>query len=296
MTIPFCAPALPTRGRPSLPLPAGAVDCHFHVFGPESLYPYAEARGYTPPDAFLSEYEALADTLGVSRAVIVQPSVYGFDNRRTLSILEASRLPMRAVAVLDAAVPEAELETLHARGVRGVRINHLFPGGHALTAATTLADKIRPLGWHIQFLADVSQMPELDALVARLDLPVVFDHLGHVPAAKTAADPGFQVLLGLLSEGRCWVKLSGAYRVTSSPSVPYRDARPFVEALVAANPAQLVWGTDWPHPSIPVPMPEDVALLDMFAGWIDDNAVRQMIFVRNPERLYGFDPALPELP
>lgn len=289
MTIPKCASALPIRRRPVRELPPGAVDCHFHVFGPEGCFPYAPGRSYTPPDASIADYEALADTLGFSRAVIVQPSVYGLDNSRTLSFLRESRIPARAVLVLDPNVSEAELARLHELGVRGVRINLVFAAGLAMATAAGLADKIRNLGWHIQFLADVSQIEDLSGLVRRLRIPVVFDHLGHVPAEKGVANKGFQHLLSLVRDGTAWVKLTGAYRVTGMAAAPYEDVRPFADALVEANPGQLISGTDWPHPSIPIPMPDDADLLDMFASWVDDPDLYQQCFVKNPERLYGFD-------
>ncbi|TCR71034.1 amidohydrolase family protein [Rhizobium sp. BK376] len=289
MTIPECAPALPIKGRPLRELPPGAVDCHFHVFGSEDRFPYASGRSYTPPDASIDDYQTLADTLGFSRAVIVQPSVYGLDNRRTLSFLRESRIPSRAVLVLDPGTSDGELEALHESGVRGVRVNLVFAAGLALEAASTLAGKIRGLGWHLQFLADVSQIEDLRGLVRRLDIAVVFDHLGHVPAQKGVADKGFQALISLVRDGNAWVKLTGAYRVTAMKTTPYGDVRPFVEALIDANPKQLVSGTDWPHPSIPVPMPDDADLLDMSASWIHGAELQQQIFVDNPERLYGFD-------
>jgi predicted TIM-barrel fold metal-dependent hydrolase len=288
MTIPECAPARPVSRSPIRELPPGAVDCHFHVFGPESRFPYAPGRSYTPPDASIADYETLADTLGFSRAVIVQPSVYGLDNSRTLSFLRESRIASRAVLVLDPDTSERELEALHESGVRGVRINLVFAAGLAMETAVRLADKIRALGWHLQFLADVSQIDDLRGLVSRLDMPVVFDHLGHVPTRKGVADRGFQDLLALVRDGRAWVKLTGAYRVTGMKAPPYDDAMPFVEALLEAGPGQLVTGTDWPHPAIPVAMPDDADLMDMFGNWVGDEALRQKIFVDNPERLYGF--------
>lgn len=289
MTIPECAPSLPICRAPRVRLPLGAVDCHFHVFGPEAEFPYAPGRSYTPPDASIAEYETLARILGFSRAVIVQPSVYGFDNSRTLSFLQKNHLTTRAVLVLDPNISEKELERLHQLGVRGVRVNLVFAAGLALEAASILARKIAGLGWHLQLLADVSQLEELKGLVRRLDIPVVFDHLGHVPAQKGIADKGFQALLSLVRDGSAWVKLTGAYRVTGIKATPYDDVRPFIEALIDANPLQLVSGTDWPHPSIPVPMPDDTDLMDMFSGWLDDAELNQQLFVKNPERLYGFE-------
>jgi predicted TIM-barrel fold metal-dependent hydrolase len=150
---------------------------------------------------------------------------------------------------------------------------------------------VRDLGWHLQFLADVSQLPGLAPKVEALRLPVVFDHLGHVPAGKGIQDPGFQDLLTLLRDGVAWAKLSGAYRSTTTHHPPYRDVAPFAQALIAANPDRVLWGSDWPHPSIPVPMPNDGDLVDMVMDWATDEALRRKLFVTNAEALYGFEGA-----
>lgn len=290
MTIPVCAPARRVERAPRIALPPGTIDCHFHVFGPRAAWPYAPNRSYTPPDASLGEYERLAQIFGIERAVIVQPSPYGMDNRRSMEVVAQSHLPMRAVLVVDPDVDDAYLLDAHAHGARGVRLNLLFGAGLALDTAQTLASRIRALGWHLQFLADVSTIDHLSDFVRALRVPVVFDHLGHVPTRKGIHDRGFQALVGLVRDGLAWVKLSGTYRSTGLASPPYTDTRVFIDALIEANPQQLVWGTDWPHPSIPVSMPDDTDLVDQFLDWVDDDALREAIFVRNPERLYGFDP------
>jgi 2-pyrone-4,6-dicarboxylate lactonase len=289
--IPVCEGPRPVIRRPRWTLPRGAIDSHFHIFGPETLYPYAEGRSYTPPDAPLADYERLCAEFGIERSVVVQPSPYGFDNTRTLRTMAESRLPMRAVLVLDPSISDAALAGHHEAGARGARFNLLFKAGAALASAERLADRVRGLGWHLQFLADVTTFGDLPALADRLRLPLVFDHLGHLPTREGVGARGFQDLLGLVRERRAWVKLSGAYRVTGRTHAPYDDARPFVDALIAAEPAQLVWGTDWPHPSIAVPMPDDTDLVDMFGEWVTDESLRRAILVANPERLYGFDAA-----
>ncbi|MGB3899665.1 MAG: amidohydrolase family protein [Mesorhizobium sp.] len=293
-TIPLCDPADPRPRAPRTRLPPGTVDTHFHVFGPIEDYPLAPTRGYTPPDAPLAQYEELGRLLGFSRAVAVQPSVYGTDNRRILDAMRQSAMSMRGVAVIDADLPERELLRLHEQGIRGVRINPVFTAGTGFSIARPLADRVRTLGWHLQFLADVSKIADLARAVEALDIPVVFDHMGHVPAGKGVADKGFQALLGLVRDGRAWVKLSGAYRITAQRTPPpYGDAAPFAEALIAANPDRVLWASDWPHPSIPVPMPNDGDLVDMALGWAGEAEIRRKLFVTNAERLYGFEPILP---
>lgn len=290
MSIPFCAPADVAPKHPRLRLPAGTIDTHFHIFGPASHYPYAPDRTYTPPDASLAAYEHLAETIGIARGVIVQPSVYGTDNRRTLDALRESGMEMRAVAVIDKSMTDRDLEILDAQGVRGVRINLVFNQRESFGIAARLADMVRDLGWHLQFLADVSQIPGLARAVEALRLPVVFDHLGHVPTGKGIEDSGFQDLLALLRDGLAWTKISGAYRSTITPLPPYRDVTPFAQALITANPDHVLWGSDWPHPSIPVPMPNDGDLVDMTMDWATDETLQRKLFVTNAEALYGFEP------
>lgn len=288
------APPIPGPDRsprkPKLVLPQGSCDCHAHVFGPMARFPYSTPRSYTPPDSPLAEYLAMHDTLGVQRGVLVQPSVYGTDNDAMMEALHAHPDRLRGVAVLDPAVPEEELKALHAGGVRGVRVNVLFKGGVPISAARPLAERIAPYGWHVQFLIDVSNHPRLDEELADFPTPVVIDHMGHCDVAKTATDPGFAALLRLLDGGRCWVKLSGPYRITARPAVPFDDVTSVARTLVARRPDRMVWGTDWPHPSIKTEMPNDGDLVEMLADWVPDAATRQRILVDNPAALYDFPP------
>jgi 2-pyrone-4,6-dicarboxylate lactonase len=291
MTIPSCAPPDFAPRRPRTKLPAGAIDTHFHIFGPTAQFPYVASRTYTPPEASLSAYEHLAEQIGFSRAVIVQPSVYGTDNSRSLSVLRESRISMRAVIVIDDKMSDRDLRSFHDQGARGVRLNLLFNPGESFSMATKLADMIRDLGWHIQFLVEVSQITDLALRIDALRLPVVFDHFGHIPLQKGLQDPGFQDALALVRHGTAWVKLSGAYRITAQTSKPpYHDVAPTAQAFIAANADRILWGSDWPHPSISVPMPNDGDLADMAMSWVTEPALRQKYFVTNAEKLYGFEP------
>jgi 2-pyrone-4,6-dicarboxylate lactonase len=274
----------------SMQLPLGTIDTHFHLFGPESLYPYASHRGYTPVDVSLGDYLDVARGLGISRAVIVQPSPYGTDNRRLLDGMAESPIEMRGVVAVDADISDKDLADMHQVGVRGVRINLVFDKMAAVQTAISLAPRLRELGWHVQFLADVSAWPDVAAFVRQLDIPVVFDHLGHVPAHLGLRNQGFQAFLALLREGRVWAKASGMYRMAApGAKSPYEHVCPFFMAAVAANPGRIVWATDWPHTSIHVPMPKDRALAEMVLNWIGPNhEIRQAIFVDNANTLYGF--------
>jgi predicted TIM-barrel fold metal-dependent hydrolase len=291
--IPACAPPrVPTR--PKVLPPANACDTHAHVFGPAAQFPYAADRSYTPPDAPLAMYLAMLDTVGFARGVLVQGSAHGRDNSAMLDALERHPDRLRGVAVADADVAPAELHRWASLGVRGLRFNHFFRGGALhyrggvpLDAARTLAPLMAELGWHLQLWIDVKDLPETIPTLRALGLPVVIDHMGRTDAGAGTATPGFQSLLRLVGEGGCWVKLSGAHRL-SRKAPDYPDARPFHEALVRANPERLVWGGDWPQPRMEGEMPDVGHLLDLFQAWTPDEATRTRILVTNPARLYGF--------
>lgn len=267
--------------------PDGACDCHFHVFGPESRYPYSDARGYTPPDAPLAAYQAMLDTLGVTRAVIVQPSVYGTDNACSLDAVERLGDAARGVAVLDETVSDAELDRLHASGFRGTRFNIESAGGVPEAQLEAVAARVATRGWHIQVYVDGGRLPELAPRLADLPTEIVIDHMGHMDPAAGTDQPGLAALIDLLRAGRCWAKLSGAYRIDTS-GAPFAAATPIARALIEAAPDRLVWGTDWPHPQVKGPMPDDGELFDWFLEVTADADLQRRILVDNPARLYDF--------
>ena len=291
--IPGCAPPRePTR--PKLPPPPNACDTHAHVFGPATLFSYAADRSYTPPDAPLAKYLAMLDTVGFDRGVLVQGSAHGSDNSAMLDALVKHPDRLRGVAVADAKTASAELHEWHRLGVRGLRFNHFFRdgqlhyrGGILLAAARTLAPVMADLGWHLQLWIDVKDLPDTIPVLKSIGLPVVIDHMGRTDARAGTATTGFQSLLRSLGEGWCWAKLSGAHRL-SQQAPDYRDARPFHEALVRANPGRLVWGGDWPHPRIEGEMPDVGHLFELFQLWTPDLATQQRILVDNPAKLYDF--------
>lgn len=268
-----------------------ACDCHAHVCGPQSRYPYAANRLYTPHDALPSDYRRMLDSLGLERGVLVQPSIYGTDNRCLLAALALDPARLRGVAVVPWDVSSAEIDRLHAAGVRGVRANIVDlkegKGVLPLQELKALAKRIRPLGWHVEFLMHVDEFPDLDRQLADFPVDVVFGHLGYVPAAKSIAEPGFQALLRLMREGKAWAKLTAPYRLTPG-AMPYPETDAFAHALLEAAPGRLVWGTDWPHVFIRSAMPEDRKLLELFERWVPDAAARRRILVENPARLYSF--------
>lgn len=286
MTTPCLGPD-PRPHPPGFKMPASACDTHSHVIGPPELYPYVPERSYTPPDALLEDYKALHRALGIERAVIVQPSVHGTANQVTLDAIAGYGPNARGIAVVEPDISEAELQRLHEGGMRGIRLNVLFGGGVGLHALEPLAEKIAPLGWHIQLLLDAQNMEELSPRIRKLPVPVVVDHMGHMHVENGIGHPGFQALLGLVRDGIAWIKLSGNYRI-SSQKPAYEDAIPFAQALIEAAPEHMVWGTDWPHPALTDYMPNDGDLLDALATYAPDEAIRNAILVDNPANLYGF--------
>jgi 2-pyrone-4,6-dicarboxylate lactonase len=274
-------------------LPRGACDCHAHVFGPAARFPYAEPRSYTPDDAPLEAYQAHLDRLGCERGVLVQPSVYGRDNRAMLDALARAPHQLRGVAVGGAELTRETLRDWHAAGVRGLRANEFQRGGKPyyqngvrLAEIEPLASTMSDLGWHLH----VRDLPELLSALTRISLPVVVDHMGRMEHQYGVSHPGFQALLREVGEGRMWAKVSGTYRLaTTAPD--YLEARPFHDALVRANPDNLFWGSDWPHPRPEGPTPDAKHLLDLFLAWLPNRCTQGAILARNAARLYDFPPA-----
>lgn len=289
---PLCAAPDPHPRKPRLQLPPLACDCHAHICGPSSKYAYHAKRVYTPPDTLLPDYQRMLATLGVERAVLVQPSVYGTDNAALVDALAAAGPRFRGVAVVEDAAREAELEQMHRAGVRGLRCNVVDvpaneKGKLPLDRLTRLARKIERLGWHIELLLHVDEFPDFDRAFADFPVPVVVGHLGYMKTDRGLEAPGFQALLRSMRSGRCWAKLTGPYRISTQP-LPHSDVTPFAHALLDAAPSRLVWGTDWPHVMVKGRMPNDGDLCDLLSEWIPTPALRRQVLVDNPATLYGF--------
>lgn len=278
--------------KPKPILPQGAIDTHFHVFGPERRYPYAPDRSYTPPDAAFETWCKAAQEEGIAAGVLVQASVHGFDNSQIADMLRDPPIPLRGVAALTPETNEQYLADLDALGFRGARVNTVFSSGMKLAEAEKIAALLRGTGWHLEFLSDVSQINGLRSLVERLDLPVVFAHFGHVRADRALVSPGLKDLLGLVQDGLAWVKLSGPARITSHAVPPYGDVTPLVEALCAANPDRLLWGSDWPHTALSRRTPTLKELVDMAIRWLPDPELALRVLVTNPQKLYGFSKSI----
>jgi predicted TIM-barrel fold metal-dependent hydrolase len=283
-------------------VPAGACDCHVHVFGAAAEFPFAARRGYTPPPASAVELLALQRALRLSRVVIVQPSVYGSDNSCTLDGMRQLGLRARGVAVIDRATSKAALDRMRRAGIRGVRVNLETAGETDPDAArrnlAAAVERVAPFGWHVQVYTRLSVITELREEVARLPVPIVFDHFGGAQAAGGVDQPGFAALLALVGAGHAYVKVSAAYR-SSEKAPAYDDMAPLARALIAANPERILWGTDWPHPHAAAPGAaldrvspfydiDNGLALNQLLLWAPNAAIRRKILVENPARLYDF--------
>lgn len=279
---------------PRTALPAGACDCHIHVY--DNRYPAAAGARLLPPDASAADYQALQQRIGATRAVLVTPSTYGTDNGCMLDGLAALGPQARGVAVIDGGEGDAELQRLHALGVRGVRLNLSLGVAGTADMLEPLARRIAPLGWHLQLLMAPALLLAQAEVLRRLPVPLVFDHFGRIAPGAEGQVP-HALLLNLLESGRAWIKLSGGYIV--SPQHTVED--PALDALAAGYlrrvPERVLWGSDWPHATASAglqPMPDDARQIDRLHDWTQQAGgadLLQRVLVDNPQALYGF-PAL----
>ena len=276
---------------PQIEFPAGAVDCHAHICGPALEFPYSQERIYTPPDATLGQYQSLLNLLGIDRAVLVQPSVYGTDNRAMIAALSSNPKQFRGVAVIDSNIADAELEKLHQAGVRGIRCNVVDvadkSAGLPIDQLTAIARRIKLFGWHLELLAHVNEYPDLAKTFANFPVDLVFGHFGYSHARHGVNEAGFQGLLTLLREQKAWVKMTGPYRICDG-DFPYEDMRAFNDEVIKANSKRLIWGSDWPHVMVKKHMPHDADLCDLLGTWVNDPTLRKTILSDNPCMLYDF--------
>jgi predicted TIM-barrel fold metal-dependent hydrolase len=283
------APPDPNTRKPKFTPPPLACDAHCHIFGPGSKFPYSKDAAYEPPDSPFEALQVLHRKLGLERAVIVHASCHGADMRATLDGIARSKGAYRGTAIIDESFSERRLQEYHDGGIRAVRFNfvkHLGGRPDMKFFEKTIA-MIRPAGWHLILHLDATDLLEFDGLFRRVPVPMVIDHMGRVKAAAGLEQPAFKTLLGWMKQENFWVKVCGAERV-SSMGPPFADAVPFAQALIAAAPDRILWGTDWPHPNVGAHMPNDGDLVDLFAQMAPDPAIQRRILVENPARLYGF--------
>lgn len=272
--------------RPRLEAPIGATDCHHHIY--DSRFPAAPLGRLSHGDALVEDYLALATRLGIERHVVVQPSLYGADNRLLLQSLKRFGDKARGIAVIEPDAPEQLLRDLDAGHVRGVRINAKLPGGPGLETMESLAARIAPLGWHLQLAIDPALIPDLEGKIVRLPCPVVFDHVAYLRGQQGLAHPAFAVLARLLETGNIWLKLSAPYIGCEEEHPAYPSAAMVGRAFVKIAPERMLWGSDWPHPTIGDVKPDGAALFDLVAAFTPEAAMQGRLLADNPRDLYGF--------
>jgi len=275
----------PPVSAPRLSVPEGACDAHGHVF--DARFPHGPSP-YELPAAGLAAHRAMRAALDVRRGVLVQPVPYGRDPSCLLDAL-ARDPDLRGVMIADADVPEATLRGWHDAGVRALRFTEMrapggtgrYPGGVGVEALHALAPRLRELGWSAHLWASAEQCAELLPALTRTGVPIVLDHLAMPRAAD---DPAFGTILRHLRDGGVWVKAT-LCRVPRTGG--YDTLRPLHDALVAANPDRVLWGSDWPYVRMS-PAPDAGAMLDLFLAWVGDDTLIRRILVDNPAALFGF--------
>lgn len=268
---------------PELKAPEGACDCHIHVYD-QTRYPLSG-----PPHAIWNDYLEVRQALGLSRAVLVQATGYGYDNRCALEALAESRGTARMIATLPLETTDEQLRELHEAGVRGLRFMQVPNGGGITTwdMLAPMARRIADLGWVINLQLDGRDLPQYESLLSDLPCRLSIDHNGKFLTPVETSDPSFKVLLRLLDQGRTWVKLSAPYETSRIGPPHYDDVSVLARALASSHPERCLWASNYPHPGRAQP-PEHADMLDMLLQWVPDAAQRQRILVDNPCELYGF--------
>jgi len=285
-------PFHPNPSKPAFRPPPGAVDAHCHVFGPASEFPFAPERKYTPCDASKAQLYALRDFLGFERNVVVQATCHGTDNRAMVDSLVHAKGKARGVASVGRNVTDAELDAMHAAGVRGTRFNFVrrlvdFTPREVLLE---IANRIAPLGWHVVVYFEAQDLPDLWDFFTTLPTTVVVDHMGRPDVRKPVDGPEFERFAKLMREHpNVWSKVSCPERLSASGPPAYDDVVPFAKRLVETFPDRVLWGTDWPHPNMKTHMPDDGKLVDFVPRIATTAELQRRLLVDNPMRLYWTD-------
>lgn len=283
--------------------PENSCDSHLHVVGPQVNYPFAAKRAFTPPDAPLPELIAMHKRLGIDRLVLIQTSVFGYDNRCMLDGLSQLGKRARGVVIVPDNISTTELDDMHRLGVRGIRINiteepHSVPEIELKIASTVRLCQRN--GWHLQIFLRADRLTALASTLAKLPIDCVIDHFGLIPP-HDVSHPAENALVELLEAGRTWVKISGAYRLGDDTNNDFNDPKigAMARRFYRANPERVVWGTDWPHTPVhgavavddqesPYRDIDPATLLEELRLWFNDTEAMEQILVRNPAKLYEF--------
>lgn len=272
----------------ALPAPAGACDCHIQLYD-YTRFALARTATSAPSQSSWSDYRREQEALGLSRAVMVQPAGYGFDNRCMLDALRQARGTARGIVTIGPETKERDIAALDAVGVRGVRFMMMEHGGGVMRwdMLEPLAAKIAPLGWNINLQLDGRDFIYYEARLKSLPCRIVIDHNGQFQRPVAPGHPAVKSLLRLLDAGRCWIKLSAPYETSATGAPEYADVSRLAQTFAQRFPERCLWASNWPHPGRD-PQPSNRELLALLPAWAPSPAVRRRILIDNPATLYGF--------
>ena len=281
----------PNPHAPRFKMPPGACDAHLHVYGPFDRYPLVAERGYDPdPRSTLDDYLKTHRALGLERAVIVTGSGNGTNNSITLDALRRMNGSFKGLALLDPSITDSELVELREGGFSGFRIKTNSRGGLSFDDSKRMAARTEGFGWHVEFMSQsleevIGAVPFLNSL----KVPYMFDHVAHAEPHMTGGDQEFAELLKILkNEQQAWINLYSFYQLSEAGPPDYRDMVDVVQAIVGNRADNIVWGSNWPHGGVRVPMPDDGDLLDFLLATVPEERTRNAILADNPARLYGW--------
>jgi 2-pyrone-4,6-dicarboxylate lactonase len=281
-------PFHPNPSKPKYKPPAGAVDAHNHVFGPEAKFPFAPTRKYTPCDAPKEKLFALHDFLGFDKAVIVQATCHSTDNRALIDALVTSNGRAKGVAFIDESFSDAQLKEMDAQGIKGVRFNFIkrLVDSTPKDVMVRIANRIAKLGWQIVVYFEHADLDEMGPFLKSLPTTLVFDHMACPDVKAGLTGKPWQKWLEALDQNKNWItKVTCPERFTLT-GAPYDDVVPFAKTIVEAFPDRVIWGTDWPHPNMPKEAPDDGIITDMIPKIATTAELQKKLLVDNPMRLY----------
>jgi len=279
---------------PKLKAPPGSCDTHLHIYGPPERYPLLQERNYTPdPHSTLDDYLRMHQKLGLERAVIVTGSAYGTNNQITLDALARLKGTFKALALLDPAITNAELARFKEAGFTGFRIKVNGKGGLSFDDTKKILPRIKDFAWHVEFMSQsLDEVLASVPFLGSLKMPYVLDHVAHAEPGMSDKNANFRELLRVLdSEEHAWINLYSFYQLSKQGPPDYADIVPVVQSIVATRPDHVIWGSNWPHAGVPVPMPNDGDLLDFLLVAAPDETIRKLILSENPAKLYGWTAA-----
>lgn len=224
-------------------------DAHFHIIDPR--FPLVENNGYLPPAFTCADYLRRMAGYELRGGAVVSGSFQAFDQSYLIDALKTLGPAYVGVTQVPPTIPDAQILELDRAGIRAVRFNLKRGGSASVEHLDRLARRVHEIaGWHTELYVDSR---ELDAMFDRLAaLPAVsIDHLG-------LSRDGFGTLLRLVERG---VRVKATFgRVDFDIGQALKD-------LHSANPAALMFGTDFPSTRAPRPYQDsDLALIPEALG------------------------------